>query len=99
MRQLKKYSVDPYIFISFDLDKKEVVEAGFGYPNLFCNTAKRTDDSFEEILDKALASLKITDAIYLKELTGNDEKLKESFKRVYQRKLKEADVYKIEVDI
>lgn len=98
MSKIMRYSVDPYIYIKVDLDKEEAIEAAYGFSSNSFVIAERTDSLFEKILDKALASLNRTDVIKLKELTGNDEKLKEAFKRVFRRKLREIIIYRIKED-
>ena len=93
MSMVKKYGLDPYIYIKVDLDKEEVIEAAYGFSSKSFVIAERTDSLFEKILDNALASLNRTDVKKLKEFIGNDAKLKESFKRVFQRELKKIIIY------
>ena len=98
MNKIMRSLLDPYIYIMVDFDKKEVTEVAYrcsGKPFLI---VERTDDSFEEILYKALAALSIKSAIELKEFTKNDEKLKKAFVMLYKRKQRMADIYKIDDD-
>ena len=98
MSMVKKYGLDPYTYIKVDLDKEEVTEAAYRCPGKPFVTAERNDDTFEQILFKALAALSIRSARELKKFAKNDEKLKESFARLYERKRRVADIYKIEDD-
>ena len=98
MSKIMRYSADPYIYIKVDLDKEEVIEAAYGFSSKSFAIAERTNKKKKKILDKALTSLNRTDVKKLKELTGNDEKLKEAFKRVFRRKLREIIIYQIKED-
>ena len=98
MSKIMRFSSGPYVYIIVDLDKEEVTEAAYGVPSKYFATAERMDESFEKILDKALESLNRKAVKNLKEFTKNDTKLKESFKRVFLRKIKEAIIYRIKDD-
>ena len=98
MNKTMRSLLDPYIYIMVDLNKKEVTEAAYRCSGKPLIIVERTDDSFEEILYKALAALSIKSAIELKEFTKNDEKLKKAFVMLYKRKQRMADIYKIDDD-
>lgn len=98
MNRTIKSLLDPCIYIRVDLDKKEVTEATYICSGKPLVVAERTDDSFEEILYKALSALSIKSAKELKVIARNDEKLKAAFNKIYRRKIKIAQVYKIDDD-
>ncbi len=96
MSNLKYFSVSLYNSITVDEDNKEVIEVEHGVPRLYHETIKRGEDSFEEVMDVILYKLEKTKVEDLREYSKYDVILKESFKRVYQRKLREARSYKVD---
>jgi len=95
MEKYKTFSTNMYTFIKVDLEKNEVVQVGFGFPRLWRDTAKRGETLFMELLDDALYRMELTDVITLSEVARYDILLKESFKRVYERKLTDVNHYKV----
>ena len=93
-----KFSAGPYIYIRVDLDKKQVVEAAYGFPGKSFETAERNEMKFETILVEALAELDTDDVKKLRDFIESDAKLKKSFKRVFRRKLRKISVYWIKKD-
>lgn len=98
MGNIMKFSSGPYIYIKVNLDKEEVTEAAYRCPGKPFEISERKEDSFEKILYKALAALSLKSARELKKYAKNDEKLKESFARMYERKRILAEFYKINDD-
>lgn len=98
MGNIMKFSSGPYIYIKVNLDKEEVTEAAYRCPGKPFEISERKEDSFEKILYKALAALSLKSARELKKYAKNDEKLKESFARLYERKRILAEFYKINDD-
>ena len=93
MSRVKKYGLDPYTYIKVDLDKEEVTEVAYRCPGKPFETAERMEQIFETILDNALAALDKDEVKKIKKFIKSDAKLRESFKRVFQRELKKIIIY------
>ncbi len=98
MSRVIRSLLDPCIYIRVDWDKEKVIEAAYRCSGKPFELVERNDEQFENILYKALSALSIKSVLELKEIARSDEKLKVAFNKLYKRKLKIAQVYKIEDD-
>lgn len=96
MGNLRCFPVSLFNAIYVDEVEGKVIRIDYGVPRLYRDTVERGEDSFEQVLDIKLAELEGTMVEELKKYSNTDLILKNAFKRVYRKKIIQANYYKLE---